>query len=237
MEAKGNLITADLVTQLRQAAADLSVDHRVKLVTIEGEGADFSFGASVPEHQAGQIDRVLPDFHALIIDWLNLPMPTAAMVRGRCLGGGFELVLACDFVFAASNATFGLPEIALGVFPPVGSVLLPQRISVSRASSAVLTGEARIAEEWRAFGLIEMIAHDHDLPKAVERCFERTLAPKSAAALRHAVDAVRSPIRDLAARELPRVERLYLDRLMRTDDAVEGIAAFMGKRAPVWKDR
>src|ERR1017187_5512641 len=95
-EAHGNLITADFVRQLSQAVADLREDRRLKLVTIEAAGADFSFGASVPEHRAGEIDRVLPAFHALIHDWLALPMPTGAVVRGRCLGGGFALVLACD---------------------------------------------------------------------------------------------------------------------------------------------
>ena len=120
-----HIITADMVAALTQALESLADSPHLKLVTIEGAGPDFSFGASVPEHAPGEIDRVLPAMHALIYALLDFPAVTAAIVRGRCLGGGFELALACDFVFAERDATFGLPEIALGVFPPAASALLP----------------------------------------------------------------------------------------------------------------
>ena len=148
----GNLLTAEVVRQLRTALEDLHDAPHLRLVTIEGAGPDFSFGASIPEHRAAEIGRVLPEAHALIVDLLTLPAPTAAVVRGRCLGGGFELALACDFIFAAETATFGLPEIALGVFPPAGAVLLPWRVGGARATSAILTGTPRSAADWRAAG-------------------------------------------------------------------------------------
>jgi len=233
----GNLLTAEIVRQLRAALDDLAEARHLRLVTIAGDGPDFSFGASVPEHRAGQIERVLPDAHALILDLLTLPAPTAAVVRGRCLGGGFELALACDVIFAADGATFGLPEIALGVFPPAASVLLPRRVGAARATSAILTGQPRSAADWHRDGLIERIAPEAQLDSVVDAWFAASLARHSAESLRHAVRAVRAPLVDSVRRELPEAERLYLEDLMRSHDAIEGIQAFLEKRAPKWTDQ
>jgi cyclohexa-1,5-dienecarbonyl-CoA hydratase len=232
----GNILTADIVRALRASLADLGEERRLRLVTLEGDGRDFSFGASIPEHTADAIAGVLPDMHALIVDLLELPAPTAAIVRGRCLGGGFELALACDAIFASDDATFGLPEIRLGVFPPAATVLLPRRAGFARASAAILTGETRSAFAWRDAGVVEQVAAADHLGASVDEWFARTLATHSAAALRHATRALRAPLLDVARAELPRVERLYLNELMRSHDANEGIAAFLAKRTPQWTD-
>src|SRR5512139_1889254 len=98
---KGNIITADVIAALRATLADLRGSACLKLVTIEGAGDHFSFGASVEEHRPEPIRAVLPALHQLVRDLLDVPAPTGAVVRGMCLGGGFEIALACDFVFAA----------------------------------------------------------------------------------------------------------------------------------------
>jgi cyclohexa-1,5-dienecarbonyl-CoA hydratase len=234
---KGNLITADIVRALRAGLESLGQNPRLKLITIEGAGTDFSFGASIPEHTSDQIGTVLPEMHALIEDLLDAPAPTGAVVRGRCLGGGFELALACDLIFAAEDSTLGLPEIALGVFPPAGSVLLPLRAGASRATRAILTGVSQPARVWSDCGLIEMLAPAESLSADVERWFATHFASKSAAALRHAVAAARAGIRTQIRTLLPEAERLYLEDLMRTHDAVEGIDAFLQRRAPQWQNR
>lgn len=234
---KGNIVTAEIVAALTQALEPLAHDEHLKLITIEGAGGDFSFGASVLEHAPGQIERVLPAMHTLIYALLDMPVPTAAIVRGRCLGGGFELALACDFIFAEASATFGLPEIALGVFPPAASALLPARIGTARATSAILTGIPRAASDWLSAGLLEALVSDGEVAAAVDRWFARALQPRSAAALRHATEAARlSLVRHVHA-VLPDLERLYLADLMSTRDAAEGIAAFLEKREPRWTDR
>jgi cyclohexa-1,5-dienecarbonyl-CoA hydratase len=235
--AKGNIITSEIIEALRSAIESVSQNPQVKLVTIEGTGDDFSFGASIPEHVPDQIGRVLPQMHRLIEDLLELHAPTAAVVRGRCLGGGFELALACDFIFAADDAVFGLPEIALGVFPPAAAALLPLRVGASRATRAILVGDLRPATAWKDAGILELVVPARLLGAAVDEWFERHLAPKSAAALRHAATAARTSLVAHVQSVLPRLERLYLEELMRTHDAAEGIDAFIHKRSPNWLDR
>lgn len=233
---KGNILTRAIMRGLAAACEDLSRAPGLKLITLASEGADFSFGASVPEHAPGEIEQALPDMHALVRELLVLPAPTAAIVQGRCLGGGFELALACDFIMAKSGASFGLPEIGLGVLPPVGSVLLPLKIGYARAARSALTGAVQPVEEWAHAGLITLTAPADLLDGAVSHWFDRQLAPHSAAALHHAVRALRLDARDAVERLLPRIEQLYLNELMSTEDAVEGIQAFVEKRAPRWKD-
>lgn len=234
---KGNIITAEMVAALTQALDSLNDSPHLKLLTIEGAGDDFSFGASIPEHAPGAIGRVLPEMHALVQALLDFPAVTAAIVRGRCLGGGFELALACDFVFAERDARFGLPEIALGVFPPVASALLPARVGLARATSAIITGASCPADDWFRFGLVERLSEPGAIAADVDRWFDQHLRGRSAAALRHTTAAARLALRQHTAAILPELERLYLGDLMGTADAAEGIAAFLAKRAPRWTDR
>jgi cyclohexa-1,5-dienecarbonyl-CoA hydratase len=234
---KGNIVTAEMVRALTQALEPLADSPHLKLVTIEGAGPDFSFGASIPEHAPDEIDRVLPEMHALIYALLDLPAVTAAVARGRCLGGGFEIALACDFIFAERTTEFGLPEIALGVFPPAACALLPPRIGTARATSAILTGQSRSADEWRHLGLVEQVSEPGRIEEDVDRWFDAHLRGRSAAALRHAAAAARLALRRHAGEVLPELERLYLGDLMGTEDAREGIVAFLAKRAPRWADR
>ena len=234
---KGNIVTADMIRALGRAIETIAENPHLKLVTIEGSGADFSFGASIPEHAPGEIERVLPEAHGLIYALLDLPVVTAALVRGRCLGGGFEIALACDFIFAEQSAAFGLPEIALGVFPPAASALLPARVGTARATSAIVTGKSIPAVEWQKAGLLESVVPDGTLQQEIDRWFEEHLKGKSSAALRHASVAARLSLRQHVGEVLPALERLYLQDLMQTHDAAEGIAAFLEKRVPAWTDR
>jgi len=181
---KGNIITAEIIAALSAALDSVSENPHLKLITIEGEGSDFSFGASVPEHTAAEIERVLPAMHELIYAWLDVDAVTAAIVRGRCLGGGFELAMACDFIFASEDATFGLPEIALGVFPPTACAILPARVGSARATSAIVTGTPRSAAAWRDMGLVEFVSRGATLSADVDAWFNQHLASRSAAALR-----------------------------------------------------
>lgn len=229
-----NLLSLDVVTALRATIASARRQSGLKWLTIEGRGSDFSFGASIPEHLPDVMPRVLPETHRLLKDLLAFPAPTAALVHGRCLGGGFELVLACDDIIAAQDASLGFPEIRLGAFPPGGAVLLPPRVGTSRTARAIVTGDARPAKYWHEAGLLSLVAPNVSLLDAAADWFDRHLAPRSAVALAHAVEAARLTLRAAAEGALDSTERQYLGRLLNTSDAREGIQAWMEKRQPRW---
>jgi cyclohexa-1,5-dienecarbonyl-CoA hydratase len=233
---RGHIITDRLVSVMREALTRVAHEPRVRLVTLEAEPPDFSFGSSIEEHAPDRIGDVLPRFHDLVRAWLDVPAMTIALVHGRCLGGGFELALCCDLIFSTFAAQFGLPEIALGVFPPAAAVLLPARIGAARATSAIVAGDARPATHWAEAGLVETLVEDGDLERAVSAWDTRHLAPRSAAAVRQAALAARGGLRDAVERLLPASERRYLEEVMHTHDAKEGIHAFLEKRTPNWRD-
>jgi len=233
-EPKANIISIAVMQALRRELAGLKSAPPLKLVTIEGAGDHFSYGASVEEHRPDRIGEALAELHGVIDDLLDVPAPTAAVVRGRCLGGGFELALACDLVFASTTAVLGVPEIALGVVPPAAAARLPVRIGATRAGSAVLTGRTSPVSAWVGVGLVELVAPPQELLAAVDHWFDAHLASRSAVALRCAAVATRATMRRQVEAVLPELEHLYLDTLMRSRDAVEGIEAFLEKRPALW---
>lgn len=223
-----------LAEELRAAAADADL----KLVVLCGAGEHFSYGASVPEHLPGEVETMLPEFHALLRSFNELALPpVVAAVRGRCLGGGFELALACDLLIAAPSAQLGCPEVRLGVFPPAGAALLPLRVPAGRAAVMLQTGSLIRGAEAAALGLVDLEVPEGDLLEGVEAWARATVLPLSASSLRHARRATRWPWRDACERILPELERAYLQDLMATEDAVEGLQAFLAKRPPQWRNR
>jgi len=230
----GNALTDAMVGVMRDAIE--SVPAGTKLVTFEGGGAHFCFGSSLEEHVPERMATVLPRFHALVRAMIETPAVTAAIVHGRCLGGGFELALACDLIFASDEARFGLPEVKVGAFPPVGSILLPCRVGASRAAHAILTGCEEPAAYWRDAGLLECVVPQTDLIAAGDDWFDVNLVRATATVLRHTAPASRTVIRAAIHDRLPDVERRYLRDLAATADAAEGVQAFLERRRPQWHD-
>ena len=230
---KANIIDAAMIAALHGAFNAHRTEHGLRGVLLDGEGPHFSFGASVEEHLAPSCAAMLAALHALIITMVEFPVPILSAVRGQCLGGGLEVVLAGGPIFATADAKLGQPEMALGVFAPAASVLLPYRVNQPNAEDLLFSGRSVSGEEARAMGLVQGVADDPEA--AALAYFDTHLAPKSAAALACAVAAARGPlIRDLRSR-LKEVETLYLERLMKTHDANEGLAAFLARRSPQWK--
>lgn len=234
------------MAELQEALALAAADSDVKLVVLKGAGEQFSYGASVPEHTPDQVGSMLPEFHALLraMNDLELP-PLMALVQGRCLGGGFEVALACDLIAATDDAQMGCPEIHLGVFPPAGSALLPLRVSAGRANAMLLSGSTIDAAEGARLGLVDISlgafspasdAASATPAAAVEAWAVKNLLRHSGVALRQARKASRWPWKRALHEELPRLEQQYLEELMATEDAVEGIQAFLDKRKPIWKN-
>jgi len=230
---KANICDAAMIGALRTALAAHRAAPGLRGVLLDAEGPHFSFGASVEEHLAERCAAMLGALHALILDMVEFPAPMLVAVRGQCLGGGLEIALAGGSIFAAPEASFGQPEIKLGVFAPAASCLLPWRVSAIAAEDLLLSGRSVTAPQALAIGLVQTLAEDPEA--AALAWFDEHLAPRSAAALSCAVAAARAPrVRELRER-LAEVESLYLDRLMVTRDANEGLAAFLAKRAPRWE--
>ena len=230
---KANIVDAAMIAALHDAFSAHRADHGLRGVLLDAEGPHFSFGASVEEHVAERCAAMLAALHALIIAMVEFPVPILTAVRGQCLGGGLEVVLAGGPIFATADAKLGQPEMALGVFAPAASVLLPYRVNQPNAEDLLFSGRSVSGEEARAMGLVQVVADDPEA--AALAYFDTYLAPKSASALACAVAAARGPLlRELRAR-FNEVEALYLDRLMKTRDANEGLAAFLARRAPAWE--
>lgn len=231
---KANILDMAKNEELRAIFARARDARQLKAVLIEGEGPHFSFGASVEEHLPDRCEAMLRGFHGLFHDMLDASVVTLAAVRGQCLGGGLELAAFCSRLFAAPDARLGQPEIVLGVFAPVASVALAERVGLSRAEDLCLSGRSLTAEQALAIGLVDELADD-PAEAALDYAREHLL-PKSASSLRMALRAVRGGFAERFRSELAETERLYLEELMKTADAKEGLAAFLEKRSASWSD-
>jgi cyclohexa-1,5-dienecarbonyl-CoA hydratase len=186
---KGNVLDGVMMGSINALLDEARARAGLKLLWFTGQGDHFSFGASVPDHVRELAPAMLGAFHGMFLRLADLAVPTAATVRGRCLGGGMELATYCHRVVAHPGALLGQPEIQLAVLPPVASLVLPFRVGQARADDLVLTGRTVAAPEALALGLVDEVAEDPE--GALLAWAERELVPKSAAALRHAVRTAR----------------------------------------------
>jgi len=232
---KANILDAEMIAALDAAFAEHVDNPQLKTVLIDAEGPHFSFGASVEEHMPEGCEQMLVALHALIRRMVECPVPILVSIRGRCLGGGLELATAGHRLFASADAELGQPEMMLGVFAPAASCLLPERIGQAAAEDLLWSARTIPATEAREIGLIDVI--DPDPEEAALSWFDKHLSGKSASSLRRAVRAARLDLAERISAKLERVERLYLDDLMKTHDAVEGLNAFLEKRPANWSNQ
>jgi len=231
---KANILDREKVGALSSIFEKARRDSALKAILLEGEGPHFSFGASVQEHLPDRFTAMLSSFHGLFYRMLDASVVTTAAVRGQCLGGGLELAAFCHRIFAAPSAQLGQPEIALGVFAPAASVLLSGRMGRGGAEDLLLSGRSVGAEEALRLGLVDEVAED---PASAALDYARKhLLPRSASSLRQAVRAARAGFNRGFRMELAEIERIYREDLMTTSDAVEGLQAFLEKRAPQWRN-
>jgi cyclohexa-1,5-dienecarbonyl-CoA hydratase len=231
----GNILDRATAHELSEAFHEARKDPGVKAVCLEGAGQHFSYGASIKEHLPDEVALLLASMQQLVSAIIDSHLVVVAAVRGRCLGGGLEIAALAHRVIAAPEATFAQPEIALGVFAPIASIVLAPRIGQRAAEDLCLTGRTVDAEEARRMGLVDEIGSGGVMDAAVRWAAEHCL-PRSARSLRYAVQAVRAHFAARVHAELPELTRLYLDGLMSTADALEGLQAFLEKRPPVWSN-
>ena len=232
---KANLVDAAMIAALHGAFVAYRGHPHLRGVLLCAEGPHFSFGASVEEHLPDQCAAMLASLHALILAMLEFPAPILVAVRGQCLGGGLEVALAGGPIFATPDAQLGQPEMKLGVFAPAASCLLPYRVGQPAAEDLLFSGRSVSGDEAKAMGLAQVVAADPET--AALAYFTAHLEGKSAASLGCALAAARGAMIHDVRRRLGEVERLYVDRLMQTRDANEGLVAFLAKRKPHWEHR
>ena len=196
----------------------------------------FSAGVAVEEHVAETVFQMLDSFHSIFRTLAQISKPVVGVVEGAALGGGCELVAACDIVIAGERARFGQPEIRLGVFPPVAAILLPRIIGDKKAREMILLGEIIDANEALRIGLVNQVAPSSELNHQTDAVLAK-LRELSSSALHFTRTALEVGRRGNFESALTEVENLYLHDLMQTADATEGVQAFMEKRKPEWRNK
>jgi cyclohexa-1,5-dienecarbonyl-CoA hydratase len=231
---KGNIVDARLVGALTEAFRRIASEPKLRCVVLEAEGKDFSFGASVEEHRPGAAARMLEALHALIAQMLTTPLPVLAAVKGRCLGGGLELVLAASRLWAHPGAKLGSPEVKLGVIAPAAAALLPRRVGPAAAEELLVTGRTVEAPEALKLGLVDALCEEREDPADAALAWAQThLTGHSRSGLKLTVRAARGWVPAALAR-LEALEQLYVTEVMTSPDAVEGIEAYLAKRPARW---
>jgi cyclohexa-1,5-dienecarbonyl-CoA hydratase len=219
-------------------AALESIEQRpdISVIVLSGSTRAFSAGVDAAAHTPDKVGEMLAKFHSVIRALLATKKVTIAVVEGACLGGGAELAMVCDMVYTARDATWGFPEIKLGCYPPVASVALAALVGQKRAAELVLTGRQISGDEALAIGLATGAARGEELQALVRDTVDR-LAELSPAALALAKKAFYCWDSMHFDKGLARAEKIYLDELIQTHDAQEGISAFLEKRQPLWKGK
>jgi len=235
---KANVLSLEMMKALSQALAAQADNPHLRMVFIRGAGNQFSFGASVEEHRKEQAPSMLAGFHSMIRQVAGYPVPIVALVEGSCLGGAFELVLACHLVFAAPTANFGCPEIKLGVFPPVLAAIGDQRLGAPLAERLILTGATIDAATAEKTGLVSAVFSGGNPEEELMEWYRKNLRSLSAFAIRQAnrVARIGSGVLDALKEPLDKIERQYVQEVLASNDGNEGIAAFIERRKPSWKD-
>ena len=229
-----NVIDFEMIDQVTEALVSVRSEPRLCAVVFQARGPVFSAGVDVGSHLPKTVERMIHSFHGVFQLLDEMAVPTAALVRGACLGGACELAGYLDVVLATEGASFGLPEIKLGVFPPIAAALFPRRLAYHDAMGLLFTGESVSATEAARIGLVSKVVSEADADAELQKVLD-SLRSKSAAALRMVktatLQARRASFRELVAPS----EEVYLKQLMATSDSVEGLQSFLDKRPPVWR--
>ena len=226
-----NVLDIAMMGEMCEALAEASEVPDLRVLVISAAGKAFSAGVDVGEHMGDMAPKMLRAFNGLIADILDFPLPTVALVKGMALGGGCEVTLACDLVLASEKASLGQPEVKVGVYPPPAVLLLPDLIGPRRASDLMLTGRILGAEEAREFGLVNHVFTLEEYDEKAEEIIAG-LTSLSGTVLRKSIEVLRSG--DSFREAAENLGEHYLEELMPTRDAQEGLTAFLEKRKPEW---
>jgi len=231
-----NVIDIPMMEELATALADVEAQPEITVVILSGSQKAFSVGVDVAAHTPDKVEEMLSKFHAVIRAIVASKKVNVAAVHGHCLGGGAELAMVCDLVYTSELATWGFPEIKLGCFPPVAATALAALVGQKHAADLVFTGRSITGKEAGSIGLANAVLAEIDLEPAVQETVQRLtqLSPAALAVTKKAFYAWDSMHFD---KGLARAEKIYFEELMKTEDAHEGINAFLQKREPKWRGK
>src|SRR3989449_11286641 len=231
-----NVIDIAMMEEMAEALVEIEARPDVLVIVFAGSGKHFSAGVDIAAHTADKVEAMLAKFHAVIHLLVSSKKVSIAAVHGHCLGGGAELALVCDLVYTAESATWGFPEIKLGCYPPVAVTALAAVVGQKHAADLILTGRSISGKEAESIGLANRAVADGEVESAVQESLDSLsrLSPTALAVAKRAIYAWDSRHFD---KGLVRAEKIYLDELMKTEDAGEGISAFLQKRKPLWKNK
>lgn len=231
-----NVLNIAMMKEINEVLEGLVKEPNLKLLVFDAEGKAFCAGVDVSEHIGSTAIEMIKIFHQIFRNLIVINKPSLAVVQGAALGGGCELAIFCDFIIAAETAKFGQPEIQVGVFPPIACMLLPRIIPQARAMELLLTGAVINAPEALSIGLINKSVPADKL-KEEEQNFTSKITNLSAVVLKYTKLAALKQQQESFLEYLTEVEEIYLNQLMKTGDAHEGLNAFLAKRKPAWKNK
>jgi len=231
-----NILNIAMMEEINSALDALVANDDARVLVIDHEGKAFSAGVDIKDHTADKVEAMIGILHRLFRLLGALELPTLAVVEGAAYGGGCELAAFCDMVVASERARFGVPEIKVGVFPPIAAAVFPHLIGRNRALELILTGDVVGAEEAKQMGLINRVFPAEGFREKVDE-FIAKLTSLSAPVLKLAKRAVDRGLYVSVDSAMSQADEIYLGDLMRTEDAHEGLLAFLEKRKPEWKNR
>jgi cyclohexa-1,5-dienecarbonyl-CoA hydratase len=230
-----NVLDIAMMREINRAMGEFK-GKNLKALVIAAGGKAFSAGVDVSEHTEEKVEEMIHVFHEIFSNFQELECPTVALVNGAALGGGCEVAIFCDIVIASEKAKFGQPEIKVGVFPPVAAAIMPRLIPGRKALELLLTGENVKAEEAKQLGIVSHILPVENFDEEANKWVQENLANKSAVVLSLTKKAFTAGFRLNYPDSIIAIEDIYLNQLMKTKDAHEGLNAFLEKREPKWKD-
>jgi len=230
-----NVLNIAMMKEMNQALDSLD-PAGLKVLLIKATGKAFSAGVDVGEHLGDQVNDMIEVFHGIFRRMEKLGVVSVASVQGAALGGGCELAAYCDLVVASEKAKFGQPEILVGVFPPVAALVFPRQMGYKKALELIVTGDVIGAAEAKQIGLVNQVVPPEELETATEGLVKK-LTNLSGLVLRLTKKAVVEGLVDDKEQGLGIIEKVYLDELMVSADAEEGLRAFLDKRKPEWTEK